>query len=382
VCFSGQVTTPRIAIVGGGLGGLACARVLHQHGRPVTVFEREPGPGSRAQGGTLDMHADSGQLALREAGLFDRFTALARPEGQEWRSTDHHGTLLGRRLPEDGADSRPEIDRGQLRGLYLDGLPAGTVRWDRSVTGVTPLPDGTARAGFADGASADFDLVIGADGAWSRVRPAISPATPEYTGVTFVETGFDDVDHRHPAVAALVGNGTLVAKGPGAGIAHVSVFAQRNSNGRVRTYVAFRAPEDWHRIAGLDVTDPVAARAHLLGLLDGWADELRGLVRDSDDGFVNRPLFVLPVPHTWTHVPGVTLLGDAAHLMPPLGVGANLAMLDGTELARAIVTEPDLDSAVRAYERVMLPRSAEIAAECADGLRRLMPPEHASVGTE
>ncbi|WP_342593434.1 FAD-dependent oxidoreductase [Streptomyces inhibens] len=96
-------------------------------------------------------------------------------------------------------------------------------------------------------------------------------------------------------------------------------------------------------------------RTHLLKTLDGWGERLLHLLRYNDGGFINRPLFALPVPHTWEHVPGITLLGDAAHLMPPLGLGANLAMLDGTELATALVTEPDVDDAVRAYESIMLP---------------------------
>ncbi|WP_406265149.1 FAD-dependent oxidoreductase [Streptomyces sp. NBC_00191] len=115
-------------------------------------------------------------------------------------------------------------------------------------------------------------------------------------------------------------------------------------------------------------------RTHLLKIFDGWHESLLHLLRYSDSGFVNRPLFALPVPHTWEHTPGVTLLGDAAHLMPPLGLGANLAMLDGTDLAHALVTEPTLDDGVRAYESIMLPRSAEAAKGCAEGLGHLLPP--------
>ncbi|MBD0693786.1 FAD-dependent oxidoreductase [Streptomyces sp. CBMA123] len=364
---------PRIAIVGAGLGGLTCARVLQRHGRRVTVFEREASADARPQGGTLDMHADTGQAALRAAGLLDRFHALARPEGDEWRVLDPAtGALLNHQPPspdDDGGDGgRPEIDRGQLRGLLLDSLTEGTVRWDRAVTGVAPQPNGTARLHFADGTAEDFDLVVGADGAWSRVRPALSHAVPGYTGVTFVETGFDHCDTRHPDLARLVGNGSLLAKGTGR-----SLVAQRNSNGHIRAYIAFRAPRDWHRAAGVDLTDRTAVRAHLLGMFEGWDESLRSLLRDGDHGFVNRPLFVLPAPHTWQHVPGLTLLGDAAHLMPPVGLGANLAMLDGADLAHALTDGPDIDEAVRAYEDVMLPRSTEAATGSARGLDHLVP---------
>ncbi|MFF2073500.1 FAD-dependent oxidoreductase [Kitasatospora sp. NPDC058162] len=359
---------PRIAIVGAGLGGLTCARVLQQHGRSATVFEREAAADARPQGGTLDLHPDTGQAALRAAGLLDRFHALARPEGEEWRVLDFATAALLAHQGPSAVGGRPEIDRGQLRDLFLDSLTEGTVRWDRAVTGVTPLPDGTCRLLFGDGTAEDFDLVVGADGAWSRVRPALSHAVPGYTGVTFVETGFDHCDTRHPDLARLVGNGSMLAKGVGR-----SLVAQRNSNGHIRAYIALRAPEDWHVTAGIDLGDQRTVRTHLLRMFDDWDESLRYLLRNNDSGFINRSLFVLPAPHTWEHVPGVTLLGDAAHLMPPVGLGANLAMLDGSDLAHALVTESNVDDAVRAYEGIMLPRSTEAATGSAQGLDHLVP---------
>jgi 2-polyprenyl-6-methoxyphenol hydroxylase-like FAD-dependent oxidoreductase len=366
---------PRIAVVGAGLGGLACARVLQLHGRPVTVFEREASAGARSQGGSLDIHAGTGQAALRAADLLDRFRALARPESQEWRLLDPATAAV---LPFAGPahdDDSPEIDRGQLRGLLLESLAEGTVRWDHAVTGVMPLGDGTWRLLFDDGSTEEADLVVGADGAWSRVRPVLSDATPRYSGVTFVEAGFDDCDTRHPALAGIVGDGTmLVSTGSRA------LLAQRNSNGHIRVYVAFRAPQDWQVAAGVALDDTAAVRAHLLRMFEGWDERLLHLVRHNDGGFVNRPVFVLPVPHTWEHVPGVTLLGDAAHLMPPVGLGANLAMLDGADLAHALIAESTVDDAVRAYESRMLPRSAQAARDCATALDDLLPPEGGDQG--
>ncbi|UQI46952.1 FAD-dependent monooxygenase [Streptomyces sp. HU2014] len=359
-------TTPRIAIAGAGLGGLVCARVLQRHGVPVTVFERDTGPRSRAQGGTLDIDADTGQAALRAAGLFDRFLALSRPEGQEWRLYDRHATLIRHDRADEDDLSRPEIDRGRLRTLLLDSLTPGTVRWGHSIRAVTPLPRGTARLHHHDRTTEEFDLVVGADGAWSRVRPALSDAQPSYAGVTMVEARFDDVDRRHPGIARLVGRGTMSAKAGG----H-SLVLQRNSDGHVRAYITFRGPQDWH--AGLDLADTEAVRARLLARYQGWHESLLDILRDNEGGFIDRPMFVLPVPHSWQRVPGVTLLGDAAHLMPPAGVGANLALLDGAELARAVIDHPTVDEALDSYESVMLPRAADNARAARRMLATLLP---------
>ncbi|UOX84544.1 FAD-dependent monooxygenase [Amycolatopsis sp. FBCC-B4732] len=344
-----------IAIVGAGLGGLACARVLQQHGVDVTVFEQEASAEARPQGGTLDMHGDTGQVALRTAGLYDRFRELARPEGQQMRALDPYtAEVVIDETPDD--DFRPEIDRGQLRGILLDSLAPGTVRWGRAITGVAG-----ARLTFADGETRDFDLVVGADGAWSRVRRTLTGVRPVYSGVTFVE-----FDHGGASdLAAMAGQGTMMTKAGGR-----ALFAQRTSNGDVRCYAVFYAPEDWH--TGLDFADTAAVRTHLLERYAGWHPGVLRFLSDADGGFTHRPLHVLPVPHAWTHTPGLTLLGDAAHLMPPLGVGANLALLDGTELATALATAPSVDEAVMAYEAGMLPRSIETAKACASGLDDLL----------
>ncbi|MET7689533.1 NAD(P)/FAD-dependent oxidoreductase [Streptomyces sp. NPDC005483] len=357
-----------IAVIGGGPAGLTFARVLHRHGYPVAVLERDPAPDARPPGGTLDLHEGLGQLALDKAGLLTEFQALSRPEGQAMRILDTDGTVLRDWSPRPDDRANPEIDRGHLRDLMLGPLD---VQWGREVTQVVPGKDREgALVRFADGRQETFDLVIGADGAWSRTRPAVSPVIPHYTGVTSFETSLDDVDTRHPDLARLIGDGSVAVYG-----VNRSLTAQRNSGGHVKVYAKFRAPLDWN--ANLDMADVEAVRSSVAALFDGWAAPVLDLLRHGTS-FIHRPLYVLPVSHTWTHVPGVTLLGDAAHLMPPLGAGANLAMLEGAELAESLANGPgDLDEAVRAFEERMWARAGRWAKITTAGLERLVSPDPA-----
>jgi 2-polyprenyl-6-methoxyphenol hydroxylase-like FAD-dependent oxidoreductase len=350
--------TAHVTIIGAGLGGLTLARVLHVHGIPSTVYEAEPSPTARAQGGMLDIHDHNGQPALRAAGLIEEFRGLVLEGREATRALASDGTVLLDE-PDDGTGGRPEVQRGELRRMLLDSLPAGTVQWGRKVTGARALGGGRHEVAFADGGTVVTNVLVGADGAWSRVRPLLSGAVPEYTGMSFVETYLFDADNRHPACAKAVGGGTMFALRPGKGIQ-----AHRESGGTLHTYVALRRPRDW--FAGIDFTDPAAAAARVAREFDGWAPALTALITDGDTAPVLRPLHALPDGHRWDRVPGVTLLGDAAHLMIPSGEGANLAMYDGADLGKAIAAHPgDVEAALTEYERALFPRSAAEAADAA-----------------
>ncbi|WP_183154633.1 NAD(P)/FAD-dependent oxidoreductase [Streptomyces shenzhenensis] len=349
-----------IAIVGAGLGGLILARVLHVHGIPATVYEADPSAKSRTQGGQLDIHEDDGQRALADAGLTDEFRAIIHEGAEASRVLDPRGKVLFD-APDDGTGQRPEVLRGDLRRILLDSLPDRTVQWEHKVTGVRTLGDGRHELTFADGATTTSSSLVGADGAWSRIRPLLSDAEPEYTGTTYIDTYLYDADERHTATAETVSVGAMYALTPGKGI-----IAHREAGNILHTYVLLNRSAEW--IGAIDFTD-AAATARVAAEFDGWAPELTALITDGETAPVARMIHTLPDGHRWERVPGVTLLGDAAHLMPPSGDGANLAMLDGAELGKAVAAHPDdFEAALTTYEEALFPRTEPIYAEAHDML--------------
>jgi 2-polyprenyl-6-methoxyphenol hydroxylase-like FAD-dependent oxidoreductase len=349
-----MMTTP-VTIVGAGLGGLTLARVLHVHGIPATIYEAEPSAGTRTQGGQLDIHENNGQLALEAAGLTSEFRAIIHEGGDATRMLDEHGKVLLDE-PGDAAVGRPEVLRGDLRRILLASLPAETVQWGRKLTGVSAVGGGRYELAFADGPAVSTGLLVGADGAWSKVRPLLSDAKPEYVGTTFIETYLYDVDVRHSATAEAVGAGAMYALTPGKGI-----VAHREAGDILHTYVELNRPAEW--VAGIDFTS-AAATALVAAEFDGWAPELTALITDGETAPLPRMIHALPDAHRWDRVPGVTLLGDAAHLMAPSGEGANLAMFDGAELGKAIAAHPgNVEAALTGYEEAMFPRSEAEAAD-------------------
>ncbi len=357
-----------IAIIGAGMGGLALARVLHVKGIDAVVYEREASRDARGQGGMLDIH--SGQRALREAGLIEQFHAIARPEGQDMRLLEPDGTLLLQEdTPDDAPSVRPEVDRADLRDLLLDSLPADTVRWGHAFESAG---DGVVR--FTGGRSAPYDLLVGADGAQSRVRALLTDARPAHLGQNAVELGIPDVDRTHPDLAAMLGRGNFWVFGNGKSLA-----AQRNGDGRVRIGVNFyNTGEDWFATSGIPFDDPAAARARLIDLLPGWDPRFTALIAACDDTVAPRSITALPAGLTWPSAPDVTLVGDAAHLMPPVGEGANMALLDGALLGLAVAAHPgDFPAAIAEYEGEMFERTGAAARMSAKMQELLMSPDAA-----
>ncbi|GAA2563650.1 NAD(P)/FAD-dependent oxidoreductase [Winogradskya consettensis] len=338
-----------IAIAGGGVGGLTLARILHRHGINAVVYEREASRAARWQGGMLDLHPESGQRALAEAGLADGFRSEARPEGEEHRILDPAGRTLVHHVPAPGSFSgRPEIDRRALRDLLLDSLPGDTVAWGQRIIAAAPRPGGGWELTFDDGHRTGCDILVGADGARSVVRPlltdvALSPVS------TIVELGIGDVDQRHPDLADLVGPGNLWCVG-----VNQILSAQRLGDGSLRVGISLRATDR--------PLDRYRDKPSLLALFDGWDPRLTALIEAADNTPTPRRIETMPTGTRWSGRPGVTLIGDAAHLLPPVGEGANQAMLDAAELAGELATHPtDPDAAIHAYEEAMFTRIRPVA---------------------
>lgn len=360
----------RIAIVGAGPGGLALARLLQVQGLRPTIYERDASATARPQGGSLDLHQEDGLLAVREAGLYNQFLKHARFEGQQTRILDKYANLLlddKDVVGPDHKDARPEIDRKDLRDILLSSLLPNTTQWGRTLESVAPALGGGHALTFRDGHTEAADLVVGADGAWSKVRAsALTDALPSYTGYFFVDAAIPNVDTRYPAVGNLVGQGSAFVLGDGK-----VILPQRNGGGILRVYFAKRGPEEDADVFARDVLSrgTVAVRDALLEHYAGWAPDILDIVRACEGAdIVVRKIFSFPPSHSWPRTKGVTLLGDAAHVMTPFsGAGVNMALADAMDLAAAIrrivAGGTDLGTALEEYEKKIMARAEEHLAE-------------------
>ncbi|KAJ5655373.1 hypothetical protein N7507_007323 [Penicillium longicatenatum] len=375
-----------IAIIGGGPCGLTLARLFECAGTDYTVFERDQGPDptTRFQGGTLDLTVEGGQAALKLAGLSADFEKLARRDATTLLMQDSQGKHC---FSAGEGNDRPEIDRLQLRRLLLGSIPTHRVRWGKVLGGIERGGDGPASAAdwilrFNDGSTeSGFRLIVGSDGAWSKVRQLITPAKPQYSGKMFIEGRISQDNPQYGAALEMVGAGNSIAMGAG-----LALCIQQMSDRSYRVYMGVETPEKFTKPGGeADVNDMTKARETLNRLFANWAPNLRAFVAEAEGPWRPWPLYRLDkelfLPGAlrddgeigekfWTRTPGVVVLGDAAHVTTPNGEGVNHAMMDAMMLFEHMMAElgsgdgynaqddaTALERAIVAYEAGMRPRA-------------------------
>jgi 2-polyprenyl-6-methoxyphenol hydroxylase-like FAD-dependent oxidoreductase len=347
-----------IAIVGGGPGGLTLARLLQQDGAQVTLYERDQSRSARVQGSALDLHEHSGLAALEAAGLTDAFWANHRPDLDSLRLTDANGTVLHdhrRQMAGDG--KRPEIERGPLRDILLDSLQPGTVHWDRKLESAESH-GGQVLLRFSNGRSALADLAVGCDGANSRLRELVTPIRPEYVGVSLVEGLVPAAKQTIPELWDLLGGSALIALG-----GERTLGMGTKPDGSVLFYAGLKTSDAAARQTLEDASGTDDRVAWFHANFPGWSIVWDPLFREATS-MVWRPLLVCPTDQHWESRPNVTLIGDAAHVMPPYaGEGVNMAMLDALVLSRLLLSERVPSAAIAAYEEEMFARMQQITAD-------------------
>ncbi|KAM6534105.1 hypothetical protein FALCPG4_007043 [Fusarium falciforme] len=358
--------TPQIAIIGGGPSGLTLARLLECNNIDYVVYERNISENSPpGQGGSLDIHGATGQEALKRGGLSAEFEKLARRNATVAQVADKTGKQLVKF--GEGRDA-PEIDRVQLRKLLLDSIPPHKIQWNKAVKQVERDAKGNVVVHLVDGTNATgFRLVVGADGAWSKVRHLVTPAKPQYSGKSYIEGKISPGNPFYDQVEARVGHGSTLAFGSRK---HLAV--QQMSDGSYRIYLGLTVDENAfaHGNANVDLVADNGALARDFFLSQpeyfaGWGDELKGIIANSEGGFRYWPLYHIdPECLSWEHAPQVTLIGDAAHVSTPfVGEGVNCAMYDSLVLAEKILefgTGAGLDHAVAEYEMDMFKRGRDL----------------------
>lgn len=348
----------KVAIVGGGPGGLTLARLLQLTGADVNVYERDVHKDVRSQGATLDLHEKSGLEALRRAGLLHEFYAGHRPDAGRLRVLDKEANIhLDDHAVEKGyAENRPEIDRAPLRQILLHSLEPDTVVWDGQFISMEQKGSGWQMF-FKNGTAAYADLVIAADGANSKIRSCITNIQPIYSGVTIVEGNVYRAEKAAPKLWELVKGGKLFAFGN-----EQSLILSAKGDGSLSFYTGCKVAKDWVEQSGIDFRNKQRVFDWFKTAFGSWDGIWQELFAGDAIWFVPRPQYHYPLDQRWEAMPNLTMLGDAAHRMPPYaGKGVNMAMQDAFELAERLTKGKSgtIQAAIARYEKQMLKRASE-----------------------
>lgn len=196
----------------------------------------------------------------------------------------------------DAMNNRPEVDRVLLRAMLLDSLAECSMRWGMKLLKVDPRPNDTYDLHFSEGhIETGFDIVVGADGAWSKVRPLVTDAKPFYSGISGLDVKLSDANTRNPDLGKRTGGGMCLTLGPNKGI-----LAQRNGDGAVRVYAFMRASESWDKDSGIDFSNMETAKNEVVERYFGdWDQGAKDMVLRSDPDSLVRHMYMLPIGLKW-----------------------------------------------------------------------------------
>lgn len=344
----------KVAIIGAGPVGLTTARLLQQKDVDVSVYEWDVNAQARISGGTLDIHKETGQLALAKAGLLEIFYQYARPTGE--RNVGIDAILREETMPtEETKFDRPEIDRNVLRKILLDSLDEKMVVWNSQLNDLEKKDD-QYHLSFKNGKTAIANFVIVATGGKSKARKFVTDIEPEYTGTYIIQGEVFKPEVNCPSFKKLCGEENTIALAE-----RKMFFSQIKSKGALNYYLSFQIDEDWVEKEEMDFSNKRMVLRYLDRLFINWHPAFKELFHATDN-FVGLPMRRMSLTQPWESKSDITLVGDAAHVMPPFaGVGVNVGLLDALHLATNLTegSFPDTLSAVKDYERKMVAYAGE-----------------------
>lgn len=329
----------------------------------------------------LDLHEGSGLAAIKECGLLKEFLPLTGDCVPVMKMADKDGNAFYTNTAT--KDDRPEISRHALNQLLISKLPVEAIKWGHKLLSATSSSNSEVQLDFGEHGKQAFDLVIGADGAWSKARSLLSAVKPHYSGRQIITLTIKQITEKYPQLVELVGPGTFFAIG---GDGH-GVTAQRGSGDSARIYLFISTPDvDFGTTSGLASETAKSSQKLLLDdvLLGQWGPKIKELVTvaceeesaDNPGAKIDiRAVYSLPTGFSWESTPVATLIGDAAHLMPPSGEGVNMAMWDAVMLSKAIIKAYEmgredfqgaLSPLMKEFEMDMTARAKEAAEQSAN----------------